>query len=65
MFPDGTVWRLNDGREETVFPDGTVVSVERLVPGEAVSISSLPNLWFVQLSSLWINLIFVKVSVFV
>ena len=65
MFPEGTVWRLNDGREETVFPDGTVVSVERLVPGEAVSISSLRNLWFVQLSSLWINLIFVKVSVFV
>ena len=65
MFPDGTVWRLNDGREETVFPDGTVVSVERLVLGEAVSISSLRNLWFVQLSSLWINLIFVKVSVFV
>lgn len=38
MFPDGTVQRLNDGREETVFPDGTIVSVERLVPGQAVSV---------------------------
>ena len=38
MFPDGTVQRLNDGLEETVFPDGTIVSVERLVPGQAVSV---------------------------
>ena len=65
VFPDGTVQRLNDGREETVFPDGTIVSVERLVPGQAVSVWSLQDLWFVQLSILWINLIFVKVAVFV
>lgn len=65
VFPDGTVQRLSDGREETVFPDGTIVSVERLVPGQVVSVWSLRNLWFVQLSILWINLSFVKVAVFV
>lgn len=42
MLPDGTVKRLSDGREETVFPDGTVVHVERSVLGQVVwSIISL------------------------